>query len=217
MFLGLVSCSNEEREAQTPDQLNNRPSVPIMVNEVTIGNQIWMNKNLNVSRYRNGDIIAEVTDQSQWESLSTGAWCYYENNSANGPVYGKLYNWYAVNDPRGLAPQGWHLPSDAEWTTLTNSLGGLNFAGGKMKLSGIQYWQSPNTNATNSSGFMGLPGGDRASSGTFYNIGLNAYWWSSSEFSPSYAWYRVLYYNDGAVVRINFFKKSGLSVRCVKD
>jgi uncharacterized protein (TIGR02145 family) len=123
---------------------------------ISIGTQIWTQSNLNVSRYRNGDIIPQVTNYTQWENLTTGAWCYYANNTANGVVYGKLYNWYAVSDPRGLAPQGWHVPSDAEWRTLTTYLG-EDSAGGKMK--SITLWGSFNTGATSSSGFSGFPGG----------------------------------------------------------
>jgi uncharacterized protein (TIGR02145 family) len=102
-----------------------------------------MQSNLNVSHYRNGDVIPQVTDPTAWSSLTTGAWCYYNNDTANGTVYGKLYNWYAVNDPRGLSPQGWHVPTDAEWTNLTSCLGGESLAGGKMKATTL--WDSPNT------------------------------------------------------------------------
>ena len=100
---------------------------------VTIGKQTWMKKNLDVSRYRNGDVIPEVADLSTWVNLTTGAWCYYENKSDNGTTYGKLYNWYAVNDPRGLAPAGWHIPSDAEWTSLITFLNGTSVAGTAMR------------------------------------------------------------------------------------
>src|SRR5436190_23369500 len=134
---------------------------------VTICDQVWMIKNLDVSTYRNGDPIPEVTDPSQWAGLTTGAWCYYENNSANGTIYGKLYNWYAVNDPRGLAPLGWHVPSDEELTTLTSCLGGVFVAGGTMKETGTTHWLAPNTEATNSSGWTGLPGGYRNEFGSF--------------------------------------------------
>ena len=97
---------------------------------VTISNQTWMKSNLNVSHYRNGDVIPQITDSSQWANLTTGAWCYYKNDDANGPVYGKMYNWYAVNDPRGLAPVGYHIPNNLEWSNLTTFLGGESIAGG---------------------------------------------------------------------------------------
>jgi len=169
--------------------------------DVTIGSQIWTGCNLDVATYRNGDTIPQVTDPVAWAALTTGAWCYYNNDSANGVIYGKLYNWYAVNDPRGLAPTGYHIPSDAEWTTLTDYLGGLTIAGGKMKQVGLCNWETPNTDAIDSSGFTGLPGGFCSVNGSFSLIGRNSYWWSSSETNTVDAWYRTLYYNHGFAVR----------------
>ena len=185
---------------------------------ITIGGQTWAPKNLDVVTYRNGDPIPEVQAASTWSNLTTGAWCYYENNTANGTTYGKLYNWYAVNDPRGLAPNGYHIPTDAEWTTLSSYLGGTVTAGGKMKEAGTSHWLSPNTNATNSSGFTGLPGGNRFGlNGAFYNIGAGGFWWSSSENGTNDAWNRELNYIDGKVSRYNYFKQNGFSVRCLRD
>ena len=184
---------------------------------ITIGGQTWAPKNLDVVTYRNGDPIPEVQAASTWSNLTTGAWCYYENNTANGTTYGKLYNWYAVNDPRGLAPNGYHIPTDAEWTTLTSYLGGTVTAGGKMKEAGTSHWLSPNTNATNSSGFTGLPGGCRGTTGGFGDIGASGYWWSSSVYNTSLAWYRNLYYYDGYVYSYSFYRQIGFSVRCLRD
>ncbi|MGV9003096.1 FISUMP domain-containing protein [Flavobacterium sp.] len=164
---------------------------------VVIGTQTWTQTNLNVSKYRNGDTIPQVTNQSTWANLTTGAWCYYQNNTANGATYGKLYNWYAVNDPRGLAPAGYHIPSDAERITLTTFLGGESIAGGKMK--STTGWNSPNTAATNSSGFTGLPGGCRNDYGSFYFIGETGYWWSSSEDDATNAWNWGMSCNTGGV------------------
>ena len=131
-----------------------------------------MDKNLDVDRYRNGDPIPKVTDPTAWVALTTGAYCYYNNDSATyAATYGKLYNWYAVNDPRGLAPAGWHIPSDAEWATIETCLGGASVAGGEMKETGTIHWQSPNTGATNSSGFTGLPGGYRNYDVVFSDVG----------------------------------------------
>lgn len=131
---------------------------------------------------------------------------------------GKLYNWYAVTDPRGLAPEGWHVPSDAEWTTLTTFLGGEYVAGGKMKEAGTAHWLAPNGGATNSSGFTGLPGGYRNSYGTFYTIGNYGYWWSSTEPTTYDAWYRYLAYDGGDVGRgFGNVKPYGFSVRCLRD
>ncbi len=180
--------------------------------EVIIGNQVWMNKNLDVSNYRNGDIIPQVQDKNAWANLTTGAWCYYDNDSSNGEKYGKLYNWYAVNDSRGLAPKGWHIPDEEEWFQLTDYLGGESEAGDKMKSRSGWY---DDGNGTNSSGFSGLPGGTRASWGQFHD-GQGA-WWSSSMGDEHYAWYRYLYYYGDDIQRNADFKEAGTYVRCVKD
>ena len=185
---------------------------------VVIGTQQWMGNNLDVTNYRNGDPIPYVTDATEWAGLTTGAWCYYNNDPANGNLYGKLYNWHAVNDPRGLAPLGWHVPTDAEWTTLTTTLGGTSAAGGKMKMAGTTRWTTPNTGATNSSGFAGLPGGGRYGLGTFNFFGGYGYWWSSTEGDTTNAWYRYLYYGFSNVDRfITINKAYGFSVRCLRD
>jgi uncharacterized protein (TIGR02145 family) len=185
---------------------------------VTIGGQVWMQKNLNVCKYRNGDDIPQVQDPTLWANLTTGAWCYYENNTANGSIYGKLYNWYAVNDPRGLAPLGYHVPTDADWTTLTTFLGGTAVAGGKMKATGTSLWTSPNTAATNESGFTGLPGGSRNDvDGLFGYVGNIGSWWSSSEDDTTAAFGRTLGYSFGNVSYFIFPKGRGFSVRCVKE
>ncbi|MBM3401498.1 MAG: hypothetical protein FJY21_04145 [Bacteroidetes bacterium] len=129
---------------------------------VTIGNQVWMTKNLDLDKFRNGDPIQEAKTNEEWKKAGENkqpAWCYYNNDPANGTKYGKLYNWYAVTDPRGLAPKGWHIPTDMEWTILIDYLGGPDVAGGKMKSTGSEYWKSPNREASNESGFSGLPGG----------------------------------------------------------
>ena len=184
---------------------------------VKIGKQVWTKYNLNVSTYRNGDMIPEVKDPTEWAQLNTGAWCYYNNDPENGEIYGKLYNWYAVNDPRGLAPAGYHVPLDNELSRLITYLGGENIAGGKLKEEGTLHWDSPNISATNSTGFTGIPGGYRNVIGTFKNIGYNGYWWSSSEYITANAWYRFLYYYNGSANRINLSKTNGFSVRCIKD
>ena len=185
-------------------------------NEIKIGTQIWTSKNLNVSTYRNGDDIPQVQGQrwEEWFNLTTGAWCYHENKTANGTTYGKLYNWYAVNDPRGLAPKGYHIPTDAEWTILTTYLG--TDAAAKMK--STTGWNEDG-NGTNESGFAGLPSGCRASNlfKDFDNIGANGFWWSSSESDTSGAWFRNLGYDNGNVFSYFFNKLFGFSVRCLRD
>lgn len=190
---------------------------------VTICNQTWMVKNLNVETFRDGTVIPQITDATQWANATTPAWCYH--TTTNGTTYGKLYNWYAVNGDidgdgdkdKELAPNGWHIPSDAEWNTLSDCLGGNNAAGGALKETGTLNWISPNTGATNASGFKGLPGGIRASDGTFNIIGYYGYWWSASQHSTSNAGLRFLAYNDIIFAFGSEDKNNGYSVRVVKD
>jgi uncharacterized protein (TIGR02145 family) len=144
------------------------------------------------------------------------AWCYYENNTENGNIYGKLYNWWVTTDSRGSCPLGWHIPTDVEWTTLTSYLGGEIEAGGKLKATGTAYWNSPNIDATNESGFSVLPGGYRYNTGSFFNIGNLAFFWSATEYDSNYAWYRTLNFL-GYVYRFNTNKSFGASVRCLRN
>lgn len=186
-------------------------------NEVKIGNQVWMTTNLNVSTFRNGDSIPEAKTDEEWINAGINhqpAWCYYNNDPTNGEKYGKLYNWYAVNDSRGLAPKGYHVPSDAEWTVLTDYLGGTEKAEAKMKAKTGWYQDE---NSTNSSGFSGLPGGFRSYGGPFYGIGYVGGWWSSTEKESANAWYRDLVYLNGNVGRDFDSKQVGFSVRCLRD
>ena len=182
---------------------------------VTIGTQVWTNKNLDVSTYRNGDIIPQITDATTWANLTTGAWCYFNNDPANGTIYGKLYNWYAVNDSRGLAPSGWHIPTDAEFITLTNYLGGSTLAGGKMKFVGTTRWITPNTDATNESGFRALPGGFRYYESSFLQKGVRALFWTATA-SGDAVFYNI-YNNSGSLTRGTEGKVDGFSVRIVQD
>ena len=187
---------------------------------IVIGNQEWMAENLKTSIYRNGEPIATNLTYLEWLNSAItqiGAWAFYNNISQYDCPYGKLYNWYAVADPRHVCPSGWHEPTDGEWTTLTDYLGGESVAGGKMKSTGLQYWISPNTDATNESGFSGLPGGSRYSSGQFSNIGFNGIWWSSSENAIAYAWDRSLNYDDANAIRFPPNKTNGSFVRCLRD
>jgi uncharacterized protein (TIGR02145 family) len=185
---------------------------------IVLGNgQEWMAENLRTTTYANGDLIPNVTDGTQWSNLTTGAWAHYNNDNQYENPYGKLYNWYTVADPRNVCPTGWHVPTDAEYTLLTDYLGGEPVAGGKMKSTGTQYWSSPNTDATNESGFSGLPGGFRGDIGTFGSVGYVGYWWSSTESGANNAWTRYLNYNDGNVVSHYDYKSLGFSVRCLRD
>lgn len=184
---------------------------------IVIGTQQWMKENLDVLTYRNGDIIPQVTDPTAWAALTTGAWCYYNNDPENGAIYGKLYNWYAVNDPRGLAPAGWHVPTEAEWTTLSTTLGGGQVAGSKMKAAGTSRWVAPNTGADNSSGFTGLPSGDRNFDGMYVDLAYSGSYWSSKEDQAKLVWSRMLSFRFRSLVRSNVYKANGLSVRCLRD
>lgn len=195
------------------------PSTPTYYSSISICCQSWMTKNLNVSTYRNGDLIPKVTDNATWAALTTGAYCYYNNDSTTyAATYGKLYNWYAVNDPRGLAPEGWHVPSDFEFTTLTDCLGGPNVAGGPLKEIGTLHWNSPNTGATNISNFTGLPGGGRNAAGTFINFGNEANWWTATESTISdQAWNFTLSHFFEQIYKGIYNVHNGYAVRCVKD
>ena len=190
-------------------------------NSVQIGNQCWTQSNLKTSKYRNGDSIPTGLNNSQWSSKTSGAYTIYNNDPVNDGLYGKLYNHYAVTDSRGLCPTGWHVPSDSEWTALENQLGGSSVAGGALKSEAMQPtlggWVSPNMGATNSSGFSALPGGIRYYYGDFSTITGVGVLWSSSVWSGSNAWIRLLTSDNSLVYRSNFGRTSGLSVRCVRD
>ncbi len=201
---------------------------------VKIGNQWWMAENLKVTHYRNGNEIPHVTDNNEWIGLSTGAYSNYDN-SEEYVKYGRLYNWYAVNDSSNIAPEGWHVPSDDDWKQLEMFLGmsqiqadaadswsarGTN-EGGKLKERGTALWQSPNEGATNTSGFSALPLGYRDSgTGVFYLIGMWAIFWTSTQSIQSgspRAWHRLLSNTKSTVFRAHVYKEAGFAVRCVKD
>jgi uncharacterized protein (TIGR02145 family) len=192
---------------------------------VSICNQVWMKQNLNVSRYRNGDIIPQVTDPTQWANLTTGAWCYYNNDSANRAAYGKLYNWYAVNDARGLAPEGWHVPSDGDWNKLVKCLDSnadticvncwQNTTAGIL-LKSTSGWNNGG-NGTNTSDLTILPSGYCSINGTFGAIGTYGDWWSCSDYSTQEAWLRSINGGYAGVFRDHYGKNHGFSIRCVKD
>lgn len=195
---------------------------------ITVGSQVWISKNLNVDHFANGDPIPEAKTDEEWKRAAenhTPAWCYYDNDPANGPKFGKLYNWYAVSDPRGLAPNGWHVPTDKEWTSLTTLFGGDPSAGGAMKAS--YGWvavmralnlPTENGNGSNSSGFTGLPGGHRGNQdGIFSSIGEDGHWWTSSEDGTSLAGDCHISFTSSYLVHDNFAMGNGFSVRCVRD
>jgi uncharacterized protein (TIGR02145 family) len=223
--LDLIKAELEKlKPAPKPVVVNNttnQVTQTVSFKSVKIGTQTWMAENLNVSTFRNGDQIPEAKTKEEWEKAGKEgrpAWCYYENDPKNGTKYGKLYNWYAVNDSRGLAPSGWHITTDAEWTILKNQLG--DDAGKKMKsTSGWEITEElqENGNGTNSSGFSGLPGGLRYINGNFLLFGRVGFWWSSTEHDTSGAYKRWLTHEDGSLSGDNCYKGEGFSVRCLKD
>jgi uncharacterized protein (TIGR02145 family) len=184
---------------------------------ITIGTQVWMVENLKTTKYNDGTAIPLVSDAGAWAVLNAPGYCWYNNDeAANKATYGALYHWLTGNTGK-LCPTGWHVPTDSEWTTLTDYLGGESISGSKLKEAGTIHWLSPNTGATNESGFTALPGGFRAIDGTFNNIGSNGYWDSSTEYNASNRYGREMH-NDGSdVIRGPYGKRRGLSVRCLKD
>ena len=185
---------------------------------VQIGNQLWMSENLKTTRYNNGDEIPTGLTDEEWQNATSGALAVYDDNESNSDIYGRLYNWYAVVDNRGVCPENFHVPTDEEYTQLTIYLGGSEVAGGKMKEAGLEHWNSPNAGATNESGFSGFPGGFRNMSGNYVYVGSDGYFRSLSEYSSSQAWYHSLHYGNSVVYQdFNMSKQSGLSVRCVGD
>ena len=180
---------------------------------VTIGTQVWMVENLKTTKYRNGDLIPNGTDGTAWSNLTTGAYCNYDNNENNADSYGRLYNWYAVNDSRNIAPTGWHVATDDEWLTLRSFVGGGSVAGTKLK--SITGWNS-NGNGTDEYGFTAFPGGRRDLVGSFGLIGASGYWWTSTVDSGT-AWRWLMDYQSSYVDGGRLNKKYGYSVRCIKD
>jgi len=201
---------------------------------IKIGNQWWMAENLKVTHYRNGEVIKQITGTKEWSVISDGAYCNYENNANYVDTYGRLYNWYAVMSTNGLAPEGWHIPSDEEWKEMEMYLGmsraeadaygwrGAN-VGGKLKATGIigvgnGQWFPPNTGATNESQFTALPGGFRNDAGYFFYLGYAAaFFWSSTEDTNGSPLSRVLEYNHSDISRTHYSKNHGLSIRCIRD
>lgn len=183
---------------------------------ITIGTQTWMAENLRVTHYRNGDEIPNVTNNAVWTALTSGAHSWYNNDQSTNAKYGILYNWYALNDSRGVCPHGWHAATRTEWNELETYLGGTSVAGGKLKAVTPLY-NNPNSDATNCSGFFGLPGGYRSNNGPFDHIGVGCNWWTSTETSSTNSWYRSIGNGNGILNEFDANKKSGCSIRCVRD
>lgn len=186
--------------------------------QIKIGSQVWMQKNLEVSHFRNGVLINEAKSADQWASLGRAgiaAWCYYNFDSSIGKVYGKLYNWYAVIDTNGLTPAGWRIPTKEDWEILTNYVGGESTAGSSLK--STSYWKSPNEGAKNTSGFSAIPGGYAGSSGSFGALLENGYWWSITEYRTEIAWSVGLANSDIFILFNRNPMLFGFSVRCIKN
>jgi uncharacterized protein (TIGR02145 family) len=183
---------------------------------VTIGTRIWMVENLKVTHYRNGDPIPNVTNEMEWDTLTIGAYCNYENEENNAKIYGRLYNWHAVNDTRKLAPDGWHIATETEYRELIANAGAEDAAGGNLKESGTTHWNPPNTNAKNTFGFTALPSGTFASFG-FDGLGESGNLWSSTEFPAEKAFYLCLGHTTGRAFVAYQDKTMGNAVRCVRD
>lgn len=195
---------------------------------VIIGTQTWMVENLKTTKYRNGDAIPNITNGSAWSNLTTGAQCNYNNDSAIGNKYGKLYNWYALNDSRNIAPNGWHVASDAEWTTLENYVAanlGTSGSVAKALASKTDWASSTNGSAigndltkNNTSGFTALPGGVRDYDGEFYRVSVDGFWWSPNESNVGDDWGRVMFSSTSTVYKNrDGIRECGFSVRCIKD
>jgi len=185
---------------------------------IKIGDQTWMKENLKTTKLNNGVAIENMTDDFGWSVTMSPAYCWYDCNQAFKDIYGGIYNYNAVSTGR-LCPQGWQVPSIDDWNDLVDYLGGIAVAGGKMKESGIEHWNAPNSDATNQSGFTGLPGGYRSyMDGTFFSVKDNASWWSTSINTSSTAWIvAITLYNTTAVQVVSGDLRYGVSVRCIKN
>jgi uncharacterized protein (TIGR02145 family) len=209
----ISSCKKDDDNSNTVKDLDSN-----VYHTVIIGTQTWMVENLKTTKYRNGDLIRTTTPATldiRFESAPKYQWAFVGHES-NVTTYGRLYTWYAVTDGRNVCPTGWHVPTDAEWTTLTTFLGGESVASGKLEEIGTKHWVGSNTGADNSSGFTALPGGYRNDYGTFEGMSIVGHWWSSTEFDTTSAWLRAMVGSDG-VLRFDSGMKNGFSVRCLQD
>lgn len=206
----LTACSENE-----PSKKSKKAVRKDNFKKVTIGSQTWMSENMKISNFRNGDIIPKAQSADEWKQAAKNkepAWCYYENDDKNGAKYGKLYNYYAINDPRGFAPEGWHVPTDSDWKTLEKHLG----ANAGTKLKSASGWDNEG-NGTNESGFSGLPGGYRDNNGSFFFKGQNGYWWISSASKSKKAACCDLNFKYKFLLRLTANKETGFSIRCIKN
>jgi uncharacterized protein (TIGR02145 family) len=184
---------------------------------VTIGTQVWMAENLRTTKYNDGTEIPNITENDTWNKMTTPAFSWYNNEPAeNKKTYGALYNWYAVNTSK-LCPNGWHVPADSDWMKMTSYLEDIKVEGNKLKEKGTAHWKSPNTGATNETGFTALPGGYRSIDGIFNYIGVSGYWWSATEYNSLSVLFYNIRYKSGFIYKSNSEKYCGFSVRCIRD
>ena len=218
----LTTCKNKNSKSTTqnaiaPDSNTYHSAFIHPLTELKIGEQTWDAANLQVTHFKNGDRIPQAKTPEAWEkagALKKPAWCFYQNDSANNSKYGKLYNWFAVNDKRGLAPIGWHVASNSEWAKLVDYLGGEAIAGTKIK---SNHGWNEKGNGTNSTGFTAAPGGYRFRNGIFNAEGYFGSWWTSTEYFTFSSWFYSLRYDDDGIYRSNFGKEDGYAVRCLRD
>jgi len=229
----LVSCKKDQEELPSELNLTNDKTTAVFNTSVTygqltdqdgntyktitIGTQTWMAENLRTTKYNDGSIIPNVSDNTSWRNLKSGAFCNYNNTSSLDTIatYGRLYNWYSINTQK-LAPVGWHVPNDVEWKQLIDYLGESSSAAIKLKEKGNTHWSNPNT-GNNESGFTALPGGSRNFNGVFGTIYNDGYWWTASEVNSLLSWYRGMVSSYNTVGRSTYEKNVGFSVRCIKD
>jgi len=211
IFLIIIAGCKKKEDSITVTDIDGN-----IYKTVTIGSQIWMKENLRTTKYSNGDPIPEITSGTEWMNLISGAYCNYNNDPGFADTYGLLYNWHTVKDPKNICPDGWHVPSDSEWTTLIDFLEGEDVAGGKLKEKGTAHWISPNTGATDSYGFTALPSGYRLA-GIFNQPGYYAVWWSSTEKNSTDAWIFTVMNSKTRSYLEYAYKPDGFAVRCLKD
>jgi uncharacterized protein (TIGR02145 family) len=219
VFFTVIACKKEETTS-TPSPTTSSETVKDQdgnsYKTVKIGTQTWMAENLKVTKYNDGTSIPVITDKKAWDTTNTAAMCEYDNSNANGTTYGKLYNFYVVESSK-VCPIGWHVPSDQEWITMINFLGGDSIAGNKMKAIDNTLWTNLSSNSTNSSGFSGLPGGNRWADGVFDGITRHTTWQTSTEANSTSSFGRYISNTTANVGRSWTSKRYGLYIRCLKD
>ena len=214
----IFSCNKDENEEETSNTSTVQDVDGNTYQTIKIGDQWWMAENLNTTKFRNGENIPYLAGSNEWTSTLSAGYCHSNNDTTLGAVYGLLYNWHAVSDGRKICPEGWHSPNNNNWATLVEFLGGSDIAGGKLKQAGTDLWDSPNTDATNESGFSALPGGIRTPiTGFFAGVGSTGSWWSNTQQNNEEAGVWGLTSMNGVIANYNLKKNTGMSVRCVKD